>query len=221
MRLVIGGGKFDRDVEDVEGKLVEYRKDDGIFYLNHRPSTPADRIVPEDMAITVHVNSVWKLGDLKKCLRSIEDNAPSVDLGSLPEKPLERTSSPERVAIAQFIETVANWNYFGAATATKLLHKKRPALIPILDNRAIFGAYLNPNWPKSPSRAETIKQAHRIKEALDCIAFDLNRPENQDAWPALNAIEPTRSLIQLFDMVWWIHFRKFEDKTGTIITPRV
>jgi len=133
------------------------------------------------------------------------------------QKPLERTSSDERNDLAQFIEGVANWSKFAVSTATKLLHKKRPCLIPILDNRAIFGALINPKWPNAPSREDTIKHAYRIKEALDCTAYDLNRPDNLEVWPALSAIEPTRSLVQLFDMVWWIHFRSIEDKTGKII----
>jgi hypothetical protein len=219
MRLIVGAGKLDRAIENAEKKLVEYRDDDGILYLNHQPNTPLDRVVPEDMALTVHVNSVWTLRDLKTSLRSIGNRASSLDLRSLPENTLEQTSPEERQTLAQFIEIAANWKGFAAATATKLLHKKRPELIPMLDNRAIFGAYLNPDWPKSPSRADSIKHAYRIKEALDWIAYDLNRRENREAWPALKAIEPTRSLIQLFDMIWWIHFRSIEDKTGKLIMP--
>jgi hypothetical protein len=36
---------------------------------------------------------------------------------------------------------MTSWPGFGASVATKTLHKKRPALIPVLDNMAIFGAY--------------------------------------------------------------------------------
>ena len=51
---------------------------------------------------------------------------------------------------------MASWDGFAASVATKILHKKRPALIPILDNQAIFGAYMNPQWPSKPSRADSI-----------------------------------------------------------------
>lgn len=67
--------------------------------------------------------------------------------------------------------------------ATKTLHKKRPTLIPVLDNQAIFGAYMNPLWPEKHSLADTIKAVPRIKEALDWIAEDLTRPENASVWP--------------------------------------
>jgi hypothetical protein len=59
--------------------------------------------------------------------------------------------------------------------ATKTLHKKRPGLIPILDNQAIFGAYMNPLWPEKRSLMDTIKAVPRIKQALDWIAADITR----------------------------------------------
>lgn len=50
----------------------------------------------------------------------------------------------------------------------------------------------------------------RIKEALDWIAEDVTRAENAATWPALQALEPDRSRIELFDMVWWMYFRRVE-----------
>jgi hypothetical protein len=50
----------------------------------------------------------------------------------------------------------------------------------------------------------------RINEALDWIAEDLTRPENALVWPHLQAREPTRSRIDLFDMIWWMYFRQVE-----------
>jgi hypothetical protein len=217
MRLIVGAGKLDRVIDDAGRWLLEYRQDDGIFYLNHQPSTPFDRVVPEDMAITALINSVRSLQSLKMCLRSIAANARTVDLGILPDKPLEMTDSAERATVAMVIAKVASWNSFAASTATKLLHKKRPNLVPILDNQAIFGAYMYSEWPTKPSLQDSIEQAARIQEALDWIAFDLNRPENRDTWHELRKLEPTRSLIELFDMVWWRYFRFKEDKTGVIV----
>jgi hypothetical protein len=133
-----------------------------------------------------------------------------VDLAALPDKPLEKTTSDEREQVAQTIGTMTRWPWVGASLATKTLHKKRPALIPILDNQAIFEAYMDPRWPQRRTYGETIKAPARIKEALDWIAADITRPENEPVWPRLHAIEPERSRIELFDMVWWIHFRELE-----------
>lgn len=90
--------------------------------------------------------------------------------------------------------------------ATKDLHKKRPDLIPILDNQAIFGAYMNPDWPEKPACLDSVNSEVVILRALDWISYDLNRPENVDSWEVLSSIEPKRTRIQLFDSVWWMYF---------------
>ena len=105
-------------------------------------------------------------------------NGATLDLGSLPDKALEETTGAERHAVADVIGRMASWPWLGASTASKTLHKKRPALIPVLDNMAIFGAYMNPNWPENPALADTIKAVPRIKEALDWITVDITCPEN-------------------------------------------
>jgi hypothetical protein len=48
-------------------------------------------------------------------------------------------------------------------------------LIPILDNQAIFGVYMNPLWPEQRALTDSVKAVSRIKEALDWIADDLTR----------------------------------------------
>ena len=87
---------------------------------------------------------------------------------------------------------MAQFPGFAASVATKVLHKKRPDLIPILDNQAIFGAYMNPEWPQKRAREDSIKDLGRICSALDWIAFDINRPENLAAWGSPHSIEPAR-----------------------------
>lgn len=89
------------------------------------------------------------------------------------------------------------------SSGRETLHKKGPALIPILDNLAVFGAYMNPLWPEQRALADTIKDVPRIKEALDWIATDITRRENESVWMQLQEIERDRSRIELFDMVWW------------------
>jgi Family of unknown function (DUF6308) len=137
---------------------------------------------------------------------SVCRNGATLDLTSLPAKPLEETTEDERQSVAELVGAVAGCPGFGASVATKTLHKKRPALIPVLDNMAIFGAYMNPRWPEGPALADTVKAVPRIREALDWIAADLTRPENEPVWGRLGEIEPDRSRIELFDMVWWMYF---------------
>lgn len=168
--------------------------------------------MPEDLAVTLLVNSQagWR------AFRSLQLYCGTVDLIAPPDKPLEQTTLEERPRIVDTIMQMAVWPGFAASMATKVLHKKRPNSVPILDNQAIFGAYMSPHWPAQPARSDSIKDREQISRALDLIAQDLNREENRLAWKALQAIEPARTMIQLFDSVWWMYFRTVQPVTRGI-----
>lgn len=205
MELIFGAGKLDRRVADAERLLRAWRdqeRDFGQLYLEYAPVTPRDRVVLEDLAVTMLVNSRVEARQAMGFFR----NCASLDLGGLPKKPLGATSEAERADIANLIGVMTSWPGVGASVSTKTLHKKRPELIPILDNMAIFGAYMNPLWPQQRAKEDTIKSVPRIKEALDWIAIDVTRSENETVWEGLQEIEPDRSRIELFDMVWWMYF---------------
>ena len=204
--LTIGAGQIDRVISNADELLRRYRNDTGCFYLDYQPITSADKIVPEDLAVTLLVNSQvgWR------AFRSLQEYGKTIELSYLPKKPFEHTLPKERKQIAALIAKMAQLPGFAASVATKVLHKKRPDLIPVLDNQAIFGAYMNPNWPQKPARSDSVKNQDLICSALDWIAFDLYRSENAAVWSTLQSIEPTRSLIQLFDSVLWMYFRTIQ-----------
>lgn len=205
MELIFGAGRLDRCVADVDGLLRDWRvkeKDFGQLYLEYEPMTPRNQVVLEDLAVTMLVNSRVEARQATGFFR----NCASLDLSELPEKPLGATSEEERAEVASLIGVMTSWPGVGASVATKTLHKKRPALIPILDNMAIFGAYMNPLWPEQRAKEDTVKAVPRIKEALDWIAFDVSRPENAETFGRLQELEPERTRIELFDIVWWMHF---------------
>jgi len=209
MELIFGAGKLNRRVPDVEGLLRDWREkeaDWGQLYLDYESVTPRDRVLVEDLAVTMLINSRVAA----QAATSVYRNGATLDLSSLPDKPLEDTTGAERHAVAEVIGRMASWPWLGASVATKTLHKKRPALITILDNMSIFGAYMKPDWPEKPARADTVKAVPRIREALDWITVDLTWPENDSVWLRLQEIEPTRTRIELFDMVWWMYFRQVE-----------
>jgi hypothetical protein len=203
VHLTVGSGKIDRIIPNAEELLLQYRNDTGCFYQDYLPITPPDRVVPEDLAVTLLVNSQvgWR------AFHSLMELASTIELSSLPQKPLEQTSMEEREQVAGVIAQMAQFPGFAASVATKVLHKKRTDLIPILDNQAIFGAYMNSNWPTYPARTESIRNPQWILNALNWIFFDINRPENEGVWEVLQALEPTRTRIQIFDSVWWMYFR--------------
>lgn len=218
VELVYGAGRLDRCVPGVDGLLRAWReqeRDLGQLYLEHNPVTPPDRLLVEDLAVTMLLNSRVAASAATSVFR----HGAMVDLGLLPDKALEETTDRERQAVARVIGGIASWRGFGGSLATKTLHKKRPRLIPVLDNQAIFGAYMNQRWPGKPSSTDTIKDVPTIKDALDWIAHDLIRPDNKLTWPHLQAMEPDRSRIELFDMIWWMYFRQIEP-SGQPGSPR-
>jgi hypothetical protein len=204
--LLLGGGTVDRLLPKPAELLAAYLEDEGTRYLNQVPITPADRLLPEDLAVTLLINS--QVG--YRAYKSVQDFGPALDFSVLPAVTLEETTESQRGVVAGFIGEVAQWSGFATSVATKVLHKKRPALIPLLDNQAIFGAYMNPKWPASRSPADSIRDVKLIREALERIAVDLTRPDNATVWPVLHDQEPARSRLELFDMIWWVHFRSVE-----------
>jgi hypothetical protein len=195
-----------RRVVNVEELLTRYRSDPGYDYLEVISICPNNKLIPEDLAVTLLVNSnVTGIS-----FKSIRDHGESINLDMLPQKKLEETTEEERKTIAQVIFEMAKWPKFAASVATKVLHKKRPFLIPILDNTAIFGAYMKQAWPDAPSSNSSVKKKSRIIEALNWITADLLFGENVPVWQELQRIEPNRALIQIFDSVWWMYFRQEE-----------
>ena len=167
--LILGAGQLDRTVSDADVLLGQYPAEDGLRYLNWQPSTDPNHLSPEDLAVTILINS--RVGPA--AFRSAQDRGPVLDIGKLPDVPLEKTSAGERAQVASFIAAVTDWEGFAASVATKVLHKKRPKLIPILDNEAIFGAYMNPKWPEKLASTDSVYATARIANALEWIWTDL------------------------------------------------
>jgi hypothetical protein len=204
--LTVGPVSCERELSGVVDLLEAYTTDDGTRYLDYEPKVSADVLVPEDLAVTILITSRVS----SRAFKSVQDRGATVNLSALPEIPLEWSTENDRAAVADLLSTVACWPGFACSVASKVLHKKRPALIPILDNQAIFGAYLNPQWPEMPSRTESVYARGPIRSALDAIYGDLVRQDNRETWSRLATLRPDRTRIQLFDMVWWNYFRQIE-----------
>jgi hypothetical protein len=209
--LTYAVGQLNRFVPDAENLLDRYLKDGalkdgGLRYLEYQPATSRDKLVPEDLAVTVLVSSRFDW----RAFASVQDCGPKLDLSVLSNKALEHTTELERQSLADLIAKIASWPGLAASVTTKVLHKKRPALIPILDNQSIFGAYMNSKWPQQRARTDSIYAASTIRNALDWIAADLTAPDNAEVWARLQSSQPDRSLVQIFDMVWWAYFRTQE-----------
>ncbi|MDZ4177625.1 MAG: DUF6308 family protein [Coriobacteriia bacterium] len=196
-----------RVVNDCESKLQRFRDGYmGYSYVSYRPQTPTDRLLPEDLAVTLAFNS----RATGRAFESLVTHGGKLDLSALPDKPLANTTATEREAVASAICQMTGWPGFRMSLATKTLHKKRPNLIPVLDNRAMVEAYLRPDWPDVRTAGQSWWGAQLIRAALDAVHFDLLRQENLDTWKALAQVDEKMTQIELLDAVWWVHFRDLE-----------
>ena len=99
--LVVGARRIDRRLSAVEHLLAAYRTDDGLRYLDWRPSTAPNRLMPEDLAVTILINS--RVGPA--AFKSAQDHGAQLDLAELPDVPLEETSVDTRAQVARLIAT--------------------------------------------------------------------------------------------------------------------
>lgn len=77
------------------GRVKE--KDYGQLYLEFVPSTPRDRVLVEDLAATMLINSRVAA----PAAMSVYRNGTAVDLQSLPDKALKETANDERQFVAK------------------------------------------------------------------------------------------------------------------------
>jgi hypothetical protein len=208
-------------VEELLDQFIEDPAETGNDYLDYAPTSSPDRLVPEDLAVTLPMNSFASA----LTFRSIVSNGHKIAdrLAALPHTALEESDAQVRGDLVDLIAAVACWPYIKVSVATKLLHKKRPALIPVLDNRAIFGALLWSEWspPTRVSRGDSIdgRSVGVISEAVQALYRDLTRRENAATWDGLTERTRVRhgkerSRIELLDMVWWRYFRNLEPPPG-------
>ena len=214
-------GPTGRVLVDVGRYLSSFLSDPaetGTAYLDYVPTSPPDELVPEDIAVSTLMNS--QVG--ARAFLSIQDRGHEISgqLEALPKDVALEDSTPDlRAAVVALVSAVGQWNGIKVSVATKLLHKKRSALIPILDNQAIFGALLWPRWdpPAVKANGDSIDGANvsKISAALEAIYDDLVRLENQVAFADLARLALERhgrspSRIEIFDMVWWAYFREVQ-----------
>jgi hypothetical protein len=55
--MILGAGQPDRTVSDADVLLGQHPAEDGLRYLNWQPSTDPNHLSPEDLAVTILINS--------------------------------------------------------------------------------------------------------------------------------------------------------------------
>jgi hypothetical protein len=115
MRITLGGGRLDRQIDEAEGFLAAYRSDDGLRYLDYQPVSYPDVLVPDDLAVTILINS--RVGPA--AFKSAQDHGHELALSKLPPTSLEETGDAERQAVAEVVAQMASWPGFAASVAPR------------------------------------------------------------------------------------------------------
>jgi hypothetical protein len=104
--------------------------------------------------------------------------------------PLHQLDDGGLAPVVATITALVNRPGFGCALATKVLHEKGPAAIPVVDNQAIFATHPNDAWRPGrprPSRSISVRSSRAIAAALEAVAGDLSHATNQPAWDDVEA----------------------------------
>ncbi|MFP5252166.1 MAG: DUF6308 family protein [Actinomycetes bacterium] len=95
------------------------------------------------------------------------------------------------------------------AITVKMLHPKRPSLIPVIDNQNFFGSYMSSTWrPGGPTPSRSPRNRTAITDGLRAFQQVLAAPQNQPAWESLDrwcsrdGAGPFPRTV-LLDMLWW------------------
>jgi hypothetical protein len=178
----------------------------GPSYYAYELQTPRDRVHLEDLALGVLLNGRPQARAALSLVRLTDDQR---DISDVPETPLHLTAPDERTRILAAIMRLVGLSGIGSSLATKILHRKRPATIPILDNQAIYATLMSSDWrPGEHVRATTVASRERIEQALEKVYAVVSDPRNSDAFSLLEQQNPSLTRIEIFDKVWWAYIRK-------------
>lgn len=210
--LVLGGHVI-ADVERLARRFLTCRRETGYDYYSYS-SSRTDDVSISDVAVTLGMNS----GVTGVAFRTILEHGPAITevLSAVPTNLALEDGTCGSVELDTMVELVtfttnvgrntearrvAGLEPFptgiGVSVATKLLHKKRPELLPVLDNQAIFVSYLGekePDWRNC---------GPAVCRALEAIQRDLRHPSNEVGWAALSTQWPWLTRVELFDIIWW------------------
>lgn len=201
-RLVVGRHTLD----DVHTLLEQYRLQvpHGPSYYAYRPTTDPDRVTVEDLGLAV------LFGERPRSQTAQTLVYAPVDVSKVPSAPLHETSAAGRALVVDTIMELVGRpaSDIASSLATKMLHKKRPATVPVLDDAAIFATFCSDPWQRGVvPPGEPVRDRERVADALDRVHTVVSDPANATAWEALEHEWPKFTRIELLDRAWWAYVR--------------
>jgi hypothetical protein len=202
VRLVTGR----HTLEDADTLLEQYRQQvrRGPTYYGCRSNTDPERVTVEDLGLAVLLEG----RPSSRAAQTLVE-AP-VDLSGVVPDPLHETTAADRAAVVDAVMELvgSSGSGFASSLATKVLHKKRPATIPVLDNSAIYATLCSDTWERGQvPRGQSVRARSRIADALERVHGVVSDPANRASWETLERAWPSYTRIELFDMAWWAYVR--------------
>ena len=193
-------------LDDVQTLLDEYQRRvaHGPSYYAYQATTNPDRVTVEDLGLAV----LFEGQPRSRAAKTLVD-AP-LDISKVPSAPLHETSTASRTVVVDAIMELVGrrGSGFASSLASKVLHKKRPATVPVLDNAAIYATLCSDTWERGTvPRGTTVRNRKRVADALNRVHAVVSDPANAAAWETLEQTWPTLTRIELFDMAWWAYVR--------------
>lgn len=143
-------------------------------YYDAIPSVDADRIQPLDVLVTVAMNS--RVSDSVKVRRVHQGMAANCDplLPTLPEDANLVDLPRWREPLRELLHAAVQASFVLIPVATKVLHRKRRSLVPMLDN-VVLNYYLNTDAHRAllPGTQDKARAAKVVMTALDLFLADL------------------------------------------------
>ncbi len=172
---------YDRQLDGASARLTEKMKcaiiERGYRLYDGCPIPQDDQLTSSDVSLSISINSFVTFLDVRRFLAREEGINemlaacdPSVCLTEAPEDMVDR--------IGSIIDELSTLPHIGIAKATKVLHKKRPKTIPLIDSYVLHALSLNVPWlmAKRTSFAQVIRA---FREAQKHSALELARTTQQ------------------------------------------
>lgn len=171
------------------------------------PAQPGNSLGPTEIFLSVGINSRVILNDACRFLSRAEQVRPL--LARIPDDArLEDANDDHLDAAAELLRLLEDAEHIGRGKVTKVLHKKRPAFIPIIDS--VVGDFL---WKNFPWRLSENSPARDI-----LILFRDILLARREALAAIQANLTAQGLrlttVRVLDKVIWLGWHQRDGEVG-------
>ncbi len=197
-------GEQEINIENCEGFLTEFVKHNpSIIYYDSLPVTPHFQLPNDALVLTAMSQNNLSHSALQELWNQRNDIDVSLQVIGT-EFHLVDNLFPQD-AIRNILRIFLNINGIRISLASKILHKKRPKLFPIIDRR-VMNIYRFPAGnDKNPE--EVIKWIKHIKEDIRRNSTELEQLKNIAEGERDNI---SFSLVRVFDIILWQYQRQYQ-----------